>query len=308
VAATPNPGTGTAPPPQLVVLGDSVMWGQGLLDHNKFWYLVCDQLGQRYAGLTADVRAHSGAVIGRTLNPPWPLLPGEVPAGGPSILYQCAAYAGDPANVKVVLVNGGINDLDVRYILSPTTRAADLSTRIKQYCYDDMTLLLQKVAAKFSDPNCRIMLCGYYPILGRDSDQRAVPYLLKARGIPDADHLILGGAAISDPRQLAYQFWQESDQRLSAAAATVNTSAGNRIIFVKSTFKEENALFQPHEWLWNVGLDLAAEDEVVDQRTDACIRLVKNWVDCQECRRASIGHPNPYGALQYYQAIMAALP
>jgi hypothetical protein len=170
-----------------------------------------------------------------------------------------------------------------------------------------MTLLLQNVVAKFSDPKCRIILCGYYPILGRDSDERGVPYLLKARGIPDADRVLLSGAAISDPRQLAYQFWQESDQRLREAVATVNANAGNRIIFVASTFKEENALFQPHEWLWNVGIDLAAEDEVVDPRTDACIRLVKNWLDCQVCRRASVGHPNPYGALQYYQAIMTAL-
>ncbi len=126
MAATPNanPVAGDAPPPQLVVLGDSVLWGQGLLDHNKFWFLVCDQLAQRYPGLTPDVRAHSGAVIGKGLNPPWPRLPGEIPTGGPTILYQCTAYSGDPANVKVVLMNGGINDIDFRYVLDPTTRPA----------------------------------------------------------------------------------------------------------------------------------------------------------------------------------------
>lgn len=282
------------------------MWGQGLQDHNKFPYLVCESLAQRYPGLTLDMRAHSGAVIGKGLDsPPWPRFPGEIPKGLPTIISQCASYAGDPANVRVVLTNGGINDIDVRYILNPTTRSADLSDRIKQYCYEDMTHLLQQVVAKFSNPQCRILLLGYYPILGRESDERAVPFLLQARGIPDADHLLRSDAAISDPRELAIQFWKESEQRLSDAAAAVNAATGNRITYVPSPFKEENALFQSESWLWSVGIDLAAEDEVVDQRTEACIRLVKSWLDCQTCRRASVGHPNPYGALQYYEAIMA---
>ena len=64
--ANPLPTNGQ--PPVMLVLGDSVMWGQGLEDGNKFYQLVFDQLSQKYAGLQAAMRAHSGAVIGAGVN------------------------------------------------------------------------------------------------------------------------------------------------------------------------------------------------------------------------------------------------
>jgi len=283
------------------------MWGQGLQDDNKFYSLACFTLGQQqFPGLQAEMRAHSGAVIGVGVDGPWPTLPGEVPASGPTVLNQCAAYDGDPGSVRVVLMDGGINDIDVKVILNPTTNPADLSDLIKQHCYEDMKTLLQAVADKFSDNQCRIILLGYYPILGSDSDETGIPWLLKARGIPDVDALLLSAAAISDPRALAVQFWKESDRWLRQAAADVNPGAGNRITYILPPFTEENALFKSDPWLWSVALDLAAEDEVVAQRTDACIRLVPDELECQICRRASVGHPNATGSLKYYEAIMTA--
>jgi hypothetical protein len=194
-----------------------------------------------------------------------------VPALGPTILYQCNTYTGDPAAVKVVLMNGGINDVDLRFILSPTTKPSDLHARIEQYCYTDMKSLLKRATEKFSDANCGIILVGYYPILAPMSDPAAVPFLLKARGIPDADHLMRSPEAISDPRDLAIQFWKESSDCLRQAATEVNSATGNRITYVLPPFEERNALFADDPWLWGVGIDLAAEDEVVDSRTDACI-------------------------------------
>jgi hypothetical protein len=284
--AIPSAGT----PPVMVVLGDSLLWGQGLLEENKTYSFVYSALKHRFPLLQLDLRAHSGAAIGVNLKPPWPRLPGEVPALGPSILYQCTSYSGDPSLVKIVLLSGGINDVDFRFILNPTTTPSALCRRIKQHCFDDMKILLHEVISKFSDPHCRIVLVGYYPILAPSSDSAAVPFLLKARGIPDADHLMR--SAVSDPRDLAVQFWKESGHWLKQAAAEVNAKTGNRIAYVVSPFQEENALFARNSWLWSVGIDLAAEDQVVDSRTDDCIRLVKGWLECQVCRRASVGHPS----------------
>ncbi len=307
-AQNANPPPANAKPPVMLVLGDSVMWGQGLEDGNKFYRLAFDQLAYKYPGLQAAMCAHSGAVIGAGINQAWPSLPGEIPASGPTILDQCNQYA-DPSPVRVVLMDGGINDVDVRVILNPTTKPGDLSALIKQHCYTDMKLLLQAVAAKFSDPACRIILLGYYPILSKSSERHAVPFLLKARGISDAD-LLMQAVGATDPCDLALQFWRESDQWLSTAAAEVNQTpaANNRITYLSPPFQERNALFASDPWLWSVGMDLAAEDEVVDQRTDECIRLVPGWLDCQVCRRASVGHPNATGAIKYYEAIMTAFP
>jgi hypothetical protein len=298
--ANPLPANGQ--PPVMLVLGDSVTWGQGLEDGNKFYQLVFDQLSQRYAGLQAAMRAHSGAVIGAGINSTWPSLPGEISASGPTIFDQCNQYA-EPSAVRVILMNGGINDVDIRVLLSPMTAATNLRALIKQHCYVDMKLLLQTVAKKFSDPQCKIILLGYYPILSENSEQHGIPFLLKARGIPNADLLLQN--PVSDPRDLAVQFWKESDLCFKAAVADI---ADRRITYVLPAFQAQNALFESDPWLWNVGMDLAAEDEVVDQRTEACIRRVPGWLDCQVCRRASVGHPDPTGAIKYYEAVMTAFP
>src|SRR5215831_15580146 len=52
-------------PLNLVVLGDSISWGQGLKDEHKAWYLVKIWL-QKMSGREVQplVEAHSGAVIG----------------------------------------------------------------------------------------------------------------------------------------------------------------------------------------------------------------------------------------------------
>ena len=293
-------------PPVMLVMGDSVMWGQGLEDGHKFYRLVFEQLSQRYPGLQAAMRAHSGAVIGAGVNSTWPSLPSEIPATGPTIFDQYNHYA-EPSAVRVILMNGGINDIDIRVLLNPTTSPPTLSALIKRYCYADMKLLLQAVAAKFSDPQCRIILLGYYPILSENSEEHGIPFLLKARGIPNAE-ILLQSAGASDPRDLALQFWTESDLSFKAAVAEANQAADNRITYVLPPYGAENALFEADPWLWSVGMDLAAEDEVVDQRTEACIRLVPGWLDCQICRRASVGHPDPTGAIKYYEAIMSAFP
>jgi hypothetical protein len=298
--------------PVMLVMGDSVMWGQGLDDGNKFYRLAFDQLSYKYPGLQPPVMlAHSGAVIGAGINSPWPTLPGEIPASGPTIFDQCNQYS-DPSPVRVILMDGGINDVDVRVLLSPMTAPDDLSALIKQHCYADMKLLLQTVAAKFSDPQCKVILLGYYPILSENSDQVSIPFLLKARGIPHADLLLQSAAAISDPRDLALQFWKESDRWLSQAAAEVNQTpaANNRITYILPEFHEQNALFESDPWLW--GLDFssgfAPEDEVADQRRDQCLRRVPRFLDCQECIRASVGHPNATGAIKYCEAVMSAFP
>jgi len=291
--------------PAMLVMGDSVTWGQGLTDENKFYRLVFDQLSAKYPGLQEPVMlAHSGAIIGRGDTATWPVLPGEIPVSGPTIFHQCDQYA-DPSSVRVILMDGGINDIDLRVILNPATQPSDLSDRIKKYCYTDMLALLQKVATRFSDPQCRIIVLGYYPILGEDSDQESIPALLEARGVPNAELLTLGSPAITDPRELAVRFWHESDQNLKAAVAA---AGDRRITYILPPFEEENALFESNPWLWGLdfGEGLEPEDEVADLRRDQCVLRVPGLVDRQVCIRASVGHPNAVGAIKYYEAVMSA--
>ena len=107
----------------MLVLGDSVTWGQGHQNFNKFHQLVCDQLQYRadYQQIAPVMRAHSGAIIGARTSQQWTPKNGEIPIAGPTILAQCRHYDDDPDAVRVLLLDGGINDIGVGTILNPST-------------------------------------------------------------------------------------------------------------------------------------------------------------------------------------------
>lgn len=168
----------------LVVLGDSVTWGQGLLDQHKFATLVANGLTPVFPGIQPVILAHSGAVIGRAAACATKTFPGEVPESCPSILQQIAAYTGDSQTVPVVLLDGGINDIDIRTILNPFTDPNDLSSDIQQYCYQDMEFLLTQVKARFSNANTKIVVTSYFPILSSESQWDLLPPFLEFMGAP----------------------------------------------------------------------------------------------------------------------------
>jgi hypothetical protein len=149
-----------AQPPQtrpfnMVTLGDSIMWGQGLPENMKFRTLVANWLQSQYGSSRNVVQwfthAHSGAVTGWGMYPAetngnnpdtWYLTnapaeehmalgglssgdiyPGEVPFGYLSISAQIGMTVNDlkgridPSDVDLVLLDGGINDVSVAAIL-----------------------------------------------------------------------------------------------------------------------------------------------------------------------------------------------
>src|SRR5947199_1451967 len=105
-------------PFRIVCIGDSVVWGQGLLETEKFDSMVREALTRFLSGVTLEKTAHSGAVIGVSGamgNP----APGEVPESRLSIIEQCDGFTNSPETVDLVLMDGGINDVGVSNILNP---------------------------------------------------------------------------------------------------------------------------------------------------------------------------------------------
>src|ERR1700682_1004630 len=108
----------------LLVLGDSISWGQGLRDEHKAWYQVKTWLETSGRKVSERIEAHSGAVIGSVGDSgaePIPPFDGEVSRGVPSVNGQIdnalRSYA-DATKVDLVLVDGCINDLDARRLLN----------------------------------------------------------------------------------------------------------------------------------------------------------------------------------------------
>ena len=297
-----------APLSRIVVLGDSVAWGQGLLPPHKFSSLVARALGS--AGTQIEVFAHSGAVIGvnrsSIAGPP----DSEIPFSYPTILAQCAGFNDHPETVDLVLVDGGINDVNVRNILDPLTSFAALGDRTQLHCYYDMKELLTAVVAKFTNPNTKIVVTGYFPILSLKSEFLRIIPLLQVHGIAMPPHFY-PDPLLKKVVSLCLQFWNDSGMYLGRAVQEVNAATGgNRLRFAAAQFTDNNAVFAGDPWLWGVNFDLSPQDEVSASRIPACQVFYPKPEDLlakEQCFRASAGHPNVSGAAAFAQAIQKAI-
>ena len=290
---------------RMVVLGDSVPWGQGLLEEHKYHTQVQAALGSS-GQVSKEVVAHSGATIGigtrRTGQ-----AEGEVPVSYPTIVQQCDGYTNEPDQVDLVLLNGGINDIDIRTILNPFTDTGDLSDDVEHHCYLDMKSLLAKVLDRFT--RAKIVLTGYYPIFsGKSNPLRIFPFL-DIHGIGFPSHFY-AGPIFDKIVSLSIQFWKESDEQLARAATESNGGAAGRVTFVPLPFTEDNSVFAGNPWLFGLTSELEAQDEVAGPRERFCDVYYDDpldFVSREQCYRASAGHPNVAGAKQIADAILAVL-
>jgi lysophospholipase L1-like esterase len=297
-------------PFRILGLGDSIIWGQGLLPEEKFTTLVQQALLPAHPeGVTLESLAHSGAVIGANGATGTPQVE-EVPASRLSIIEQCDGFASSPDNVDLVIMNGGINDVGVATILNPLALIPSLDAKLVHACHDGMLVLLKKVSAKFSKSTCRILVAGYYPILSAMSDPVGVSKLLSLFGVAVPDFLEKDFDFINPVFNRCEAFFKDSTTQLMKAIA----DAGDpRITFVPSGFTDANSAFVPNtSLLWSLTLtdDLAPQDPVAPSRHPLCEAAYPNPVqvlDREICYRASAGHPNVQGAVQFSKQIMGAL-
>jgi microsomal dipeptidase-like Zn-dependent dipeptidase/lysophospholipase L1-like esterase len=303
---------------RMLVLGDSVQWGQGLQEGQKFHSLVQAAVKSRQGNVRVykTVLAHSGATIGVNDSTSLPAIDGEVPTSYPTIMQQCDTAVSSPRTVDLVLVDGGINDLNVRTILDPTASTADIRASTERLCHTDMVTVLKKVTSKFK--NADVVVTGYFPIITQDTDINMVETLLIAAGVVLTGPA--GGWAASQIKQALVAncraFDAQATTSLQAAVAETNdwlispTGGGEarpRIFFANPLFTTRNAVFAPDPWLWGINGDSTPQDNLVaGSRWTAC-NLNRTRTDLEICKRASIGHPNARGAQEYAKAITEAL-
>jgi lysophospholipase L1-like esterase len=201
-----NSSAANVRPFEILTLGDSVMWGQGLLDDDKYSHKIREWLettkfqGKREVNL--HVKAHSGATITDITEKgfePLKYYNGEINISTPNIMQQaddavacfnrpttdkCFAeipsarlnyYGGNPItpqNIDLILVNGGINDMGAGKILIPNFHINAIKNAAKAFCETAMTGLLKKLADQF--PNARIIVPNYFPLVSTSSDPTEV--------------------------------------------------------------------------------------------------------------------------------------
>lgn len=297
----------------VLTLGDSVTWGQGLLDVHKF-----DRI---YAGeLLLPRIAHSGAILGAASDTSGQREYPEIPVPYPSVWQQMASVP-DWTDVDVVIVNGGINDVSLTRILNPWIKEDQIVDLTTQFCHTEMARLLSALAPKLGKPGARIVVLGYYPIL---SDQTNFENDNQPRLVMEMNGVTTSSVAMEKTFEVSAlvpqivanctAFWRTSAQGLQAAVNDANTGFGRAIcLFLDPGFNEANALWSPDPLLWELSPTLDPEDEVTELRDRACDALygdlahAAQWGQWYVCDRASVGHPNVKGAAKIALALATAL-
>lgn len=329
---------------RILSFGDSVVWGQGLLESQKFSELVGQGVAanptlSRHCNVYRhDRSANSGASIIQTSGSDFACgasgtvfdvatpgvaqnLAGEKNCGATSVAGQIAQWTSiDPAvraRVDLILINGGINDIGVTNILDPFKLDSSLHTETVAKCGLMGSQILSpanadmSVAALF--PSARIIILGYYPLVSSESDLHAVLGLLLGlrliSGMPGG--LIgsgLGALGSEAIRQRAiYRSSLFANTANSTLSTCVSACSDPRIRFVMPSWVPANAVFAPQTYLFS---QIPAADPVAAKRGVLCTTACLHDGELPSgltCPMASIGHPNAAGARAYADAIISAL-
>ena len=228
----------------LLVIGDSVVWGQGLAHEHKTATILA-----RHLGAEMEMLAHSGAKIGIRDSYTVTMPSAEIPCFFPTILQQLQEFDGDPASVQWVLMNGGINDVEIQRVFNPMIPQYELELHIRNYCGRDLLAILQLATQKF--PNARALVLGYYPALSHLSRAEGVESLYSlVHGVKFAP-LFHADLFRNEVVEHCLRFWKLSTGLFRSAVESVNREAGSqRAIFVDSGMEEANAAYAPQSLLW----------------------------------------------------------
>jgi hypothetical protein len=161
-------------PFHMLVLGDSILWGQGLKAEHKTWYHVKLWLEKNTGRRVVErIEAHSGAVIERSsLTDNLTSTNGEVNLGLPTIndeLEKAGRFYSDPSQVDLVLVSGCGNDVGLQNLLN-VSRTSEVDDMTNAKCGKPVESLLRRIATTF--PAARIIVTGYYPFFSAETRKR----------------------------------------------------------------------------------------------------------------------------------------
>ncbi len=306
----------------LAVIGDSILWGNGLNHRDKFTTLTAERIE---AVTGKRVITQTWAITGARIVPSeedgicGPYCFGEAPKARSSITLQAELFE-EPEMMDLIIMDGCINDIGIGTILDPETPAENLTAITRQYCGQEMTVLLESVRKRA--PRAAVVVTGYFPIVSLESDLFGINEfaLLTGEQVDETDEedvrtYIEAVSANSD------LFHATSSTSLAEAVANVNGAYPEAppAIFVDPGFGPANAVFAPDKWLWSltasnavmaelVGdvLQFFPEDSMLMTRVSVC--LEEDVADnAFHCLYVSIGHPNLAGARAYARSVINAL-
>ena len=327
-------------PLQMLVLGDSISWGQGLRTEHKAWHHVKVWLEKNTGRIVSErIEAHSGAVIKRSSPADTPVSTSAevnlgLPATNDQIDHALRSYS-NPADVELVLLSACGNDVGVRTLLD-ADNVGEVDKMTEAKCGKPVEDLLRRIATVF--PSAHVIITGYYPFF---SEQTRNDFVVKGFAQRFFKTQADGGSRMSSKEVFerlklnSKQWYEASNNTLAEAARKINAELGQpRISFARIDFPAPYSFAAPQTHLWGFNrslfrmallflsfgkASLPSNDEVHKERAAGCNEFYKakpnetreektnRNILRMYCQYAALGHPNRKGALLYTDAIITTL-
>ena len=330
-------------PFELLVVGDSLIFGQGLLEKDKIHTHVAEWLRTSAPGGPRDVnlkmKAHSGSTLKfhaedaeayrkagrdetffykREVNVSFPSTWKQIEVAAEE--YRAAGKSG----ADLILLSGCITDITVAKVLDPKGDDDLLRRQAKQFCHDDMLDVLNHSVRLH--PRAAIAVVGYFPMVSSQSNgkrlfngwlealdtNRFLKWMMNNPIMRKAYFQKVGNKAMHRSRL----WFEESSRQIESAVDDFNRQFDRRrAVFVGSPLTEDNAVEAPNTLLFKMGKRGISEDPMYAERKadcDAALPELKRSTGIEFpirfCEVAGVGHPNPTGSRKYADAVIAALP
>lgn len=160
---------------KIITLGDSVVWGDGNVEKNKFSIKIAHDLADGTGRPTEVVAyAHSGAKLANGADPSslvptdaGPVYQMDLNSDRPTTQEQAECASIQDPDAEIVIVDGCINEVGATNIALPTplnwTTPADIHAATFKGCSAPMQRVLTTVKNGF--PNATIILLNYYQVV-----------------------------------------------------------------------------------------------------------------------------------------------
>ena len=219
---------------QIYVIGDSIAWGNELGQEEKYYFKTAKTFQESLKiPVEVTVYAHSGAVI--TDNPD-PLCVKEVRFGtgcpGPTLMQQAEQISND---VDLVLVSGGINDVDIfKNLINNKISLNDVKRITEEKIKEPMKILLEDILNK--NENVKVVVTGYFQVKNPEDNKPNSNPVGIGQIFQRSGESYVKSEVISHEANFK-QFYDTSSESLQYSVAAANKGE-NRVVFVDPKFQE----------------------------------------------------------------------
>jgi len=327
---------------EMLVVGDSVIWGQGLNEKDKFYTLTKNWLEDVYFKGSRKVnlinKSHSGARLflsekeikaltdaekstdkfyNQEMNFSFPSAKTQIDAASRDYISEGKSAE----DVNLIMLTGGLTDLGSSYIINPFKKNKKLRKKIDKYCNHMMFRFLEHANQTF--PNALIAVVGYFPMLSnKSSTGKIYNFVLERYGFPRPTKPIMNNIftkqffkPLHGKMTKRSRIWlKNSNIALQTAVNRLNKKLGRqRAIFVRSPIVEEQSFGTKNTLLFGMAKKGRTNDFMYDLRRVECTKAINSLKDVKlkfkkrDCELSGVGHPNVEGSRAYAKAIQQRL-